>query len=274
MPFYFCLTNDPDHGLLSDYASIFKELTRNRIFTTTAVFCNLKNDGSFLSSHCNVKDTDTLQNINYQKLMLLARDEGHEIAFHGYSQVSDTRDEFQKGLEYYKKVFGEYPSVYIEHGGHPGKHKMERCKKENIAYMGSEPESKYYIKDIVSSVFKCVWSHEFLLDNVTTPLNLKEIFQYKDGILYFKRWRNRDIIPLFPKLTLENNTIIGYTHFGYSGYKSKKERYFFFSKQKYPLENWTRGDTKGTTRILSEFLQENNVTSLTINQLHSLLNEA
>jgi len=271
---YFCLTNDPDHGLYKDYKIIFKELTRNEIFTTSAVFCTLKDDGSFLSNHCNKNDTDTLQNEKYRDLMLWARDNGHEIAYHGYSQVSDTREEFQKGLDLYKKWFGDYPSTFIEHGSHPKIHPIERCKKDNLAYLGSSLESPYYVRDIVSKVFKCTWSHEFLLDNISTPLNQRDIFQFVDGIVYFKRWRNRYIIPLFSRLTPENNTLIGYTHFGYRGYKSKKERILFWTEQKYQLENWQGRDAKYSASILSELIQMHKAKSVTVNQLYNIVHEA
>lgn len=271
---YFCLTNDPDHGLYKDYNAIFKQLTKQGIFTTTAVFCTLKDDGSYLSKHCSKKDTSTIENKDYQKLMLWARDMGHEIAYHGYSQVSDTRDEFQKGIDIFKRVFGDYPTTFIEHGSHPLKHPIERCKRDNLAYQGSLEGTDFYIKDIVRSAFKCTWTHDFLLDNIFDPMNLKDLFLRKDDIVYFKRWRNRDIEPLFSKMDQVNNTIIGYTHFGYKGYKSRREKLLFWERQKYPFENWLGRDSYRTSVQLSNLLQKHNIKSVTLNQLYNIAHEA
>jgi hypothetical protein len=93
---YFVLTNDPDHGRAEDYRRILRKLAKHEIYVTTAVFCTLKDDGSPLTRHCYNGETHTLEDKGYRELIVEARDLGHEIAFHGYSQVSDTRDEFLK----------------------------------------------------------------------------------------------------------------------------------------------------------------------------------
>ena len=144
---YFVLTNDPDHGLLDDYRRIFRELGDRRILVTTAVFCVLKDDGSALARHCRQHETHCLADDAYRDFMLELRDHGHEIAFHGYSQASDTRDEFQRGLDIFRRTFGEYPRIYIEHGGHPRSHPPELCKRENLQVEGASPDSPHFVKD-------------------------------------------------------------------------------------------------------------------------------
>jgi hypothetical protein len=63
---YFVLTNDPDHGKTEDYKLILRELSKNNIFVTTAVFCTLKDDKSALAKHCHRGDTDTLDVKEYR----------------------------------------------------------------------------------------------------------------------------------------------------------------------------------------------------------------
>ena len=178
---YFVLTNDPDHGLLDDYRRVFRELGNRRILVTTAVFCMLKDDGSALARHCRENETHCLADDAYRDFMLELRDQGHEIAFHGYSQVSDTRDEFRQGLDIYRRTFGAYPRIYIEHGGHPRSHPPGLCKRENLKVEGGSPGSPYFVKDLVRDIFDAVWTRDYLLDGVYEPLRVADIFPVEDG---------------------------------------------------------------------------------------------
>ena len=179
---YFSLTNDPDHGKTDDYRKVLRMLSRNGIFVTTAVFCKLKNDNSSLSRHCFKGDTNTLEDTEYRDLMIEAKELGHEIAYHGYSQVSDTRDEFKKGLEIFKNIFGEYPKVYFEHGGHTSFHPADKVKKENLSFsnlgdygaIGITKQSKF-LKDLSTEkdqyvkVVKQLKTNKILKAAITDP---------------------------------------------------------------------------------------------------------
>jgi hypothetical protein len=273
---YFALTNDPDHGKTEDYRKILKELAKNSIFVTTAVFCKIKEDESLLSKHCHKGDTDTLDIKEYRELMLEAKDLGHEIAFHGYSQVSDTRDEFQKGLEIFNDIFGEYPKVYFEHGGHPKSHNKEMIKKENLAMYGSDTSSEYYIRDIVKNVFNVVWTHDYLRDELKEPLPLDNIFDPKDGLLYLNRWRMFDFIDIRDAIDHQKNTIVGYTHFGYRGYKRSGRNILlnaysnYINKNAY-YERWLSvRDMNRSIKGIKDFLVENNVKSVVISELYDI----
>ena len=120
MSFNFIITNDPDHGITKEYIPIFEELTNIGVKVTTAVFCKIEDFDEYpdehksLAKHCYKNETHSLENPEYRDLMLKIKDLGHEIAFHGYSQISNTREQFEMGLEIYKNTFDEYPFVYIE----------------------------------------------------------------------------------------------------------------------------------------------------------------
>jgi len=265
---YFVLTNDPDHGVTEHYRTVFRELTKRDIFVTTAVFCTLKDDETALARHCYGGETHHLSLPGYRDLMLELADLGHEIAFHGYSQVSDTRDEFRKGLDIFHRTFGRYPAVYIEHGGSPATHSMEMCKRETLAVEGAEPQSDYYVKDILQQVFEVVWTQEYLLDFVKRPLDVREVLYSDGGILYFKRWRMAHVDPLFGQLSGSDQAIVGYTHFGYRGYEPRRKLKTLFRKRDYPqLECWSRRHLDRTVSLLAHSLAEHGLKSLTLSDL-------
>ena len=263
---YFVLTNDPDHGLLDDYRRVFRELGNLQIRVTTAVFCVLKDDGSALARHCRENETHCLADDAYRDFMLELRDQGHEIAFHGYSQVSDTRDEFRQGLDIYRRTFGAYPRIYIEHGGHPRSHPPGLCKRENLKVEGGSPGSPYFVKDLVRDIFDAVWTHDYLLDGVYEPLRVADIFPVEDGIRYFKRWRMNHVEKLASNLTEARNAIVGYTHFGYRGFES---RYFIRNlfNRKFRLEWWSARNLRRTAARLARVLNEHRLKSVTLSEL-------
>ena len=274
---YFSLTNDPDHGKTDDYRKILRMLAKNGIFVTTAVFCKLKDDNSSLSKHCFKGETNTLEDTDYRDLMIEAKELGHEIAYHGYSQVSDTRDEFKKGLEIFRNIFGEYPKVYFEHGGHASFHPTDKVKKENLSFFGSDKTSKYFVKDIIKNVFDVVWTHDYLMDNLKRPLPLKEIFVEKDGITYLNRWRMYHFNDIKYKSDSTNNVVVGYTHFGYEGYKRSGRNIPFNIYKNYINKNgyyerWIGRDLIKVVGLLKNYLSKNNVESLTVSELFNRYN--
>ncbi len=263
---YFVLTNDPDHGQTENYKKIFRELSKKNIFVTTAVFCTLKDDKSFLARHCFKNETHTLDDLSFRKLMLSIKDEGHEIAYHGYSQVSDTREEFSKGLEIFHHVFKEYPKVYIEHGGHPKSHPLFKCKKENLALEGSIKRSRYFVKDFVKEMFSMMWTQEYLMDKTPHFLPVSNIFNLDDGILYFKRWRMAHFKKCLKNLSGDEKAFVGYTHFGYRGYQSKFPLIdIFHTDRRY--EWWSNQRLYKTVRLLSESLDKYRLKPTTLSGL-------
>lgn len=264
---YFVLTNDPDHGLLDDYRKVFRELSKSGIFVTTAVFCTLKDDDSALSKHCFKNETHCLADESYRNFMLELRDQGHEIAFHGYSQVSDTRDEFQRGIELFKDTFKEYPRVYIEHGGHPKSHPLGLCKRENLCVEGSLENSEYFVKDVVRNVFDLVWTHDYLLDDVDHPLPIGDIFHAEDGVVYFRRWRMVQVQKLLTRVAGDEKAVVGYTHFGYRGYTRRFNLIANFLNRDARLERWRGRHASRAVNLLTRLLQKYKLHSLTLSDL-------
>ena len=248
MSFNFIMTNDPDHGITKEYIPIFKELTNIGVKVSTAVFCKIEefdeypNEPKSLAKHCHKGETHSLENPAYKDLMLEIKDLGHEIAFHGYSQISNTREQFEMGLDIYKDVFGEYPFVYMEHGGNPKKHPVSMCKKETLDMYGKDKNSKYYIWDIIKEKIGCVWAHHQLIDDDNSFKKNHELFYEEDGVLMFRRYRMCKLESMIESNIgkfNKDNIFIGYTHFGYSGYltwDSKSGKHFVSNAD--ILENW------------------------------------
>ncbi len=186
MSFTLVLSNDPDHGLLHNDEKAFSALNKIGVKITHSVFCKLEDDKSPLAKHCNVNETSSLSDPRYVDFLLKMRENGNEIAFHGYSQISNSRESFLKGLEIYKGIFDEYPYTYIEHGGILGRHAEGMVKKESLSYKGSDENSKYYIKDIVESKFKCVWERkDGLFDEENADWDVKkvsDVLSFKNGV--------------------------------------------------------------------------------------------
>ena len=280
----FILINDPDHGRLSRLKKVFTQLNRWDIKVTTAVFCTLEEldespveifpgilqkpyRSNCLSRHCYRGETGALDEPAYRDFMLEQRDNGHEIAYHGYSQISNTRDKFEKGLEMYKDIFGEYPFTYIEHGGIPIHHPPDGCKKERLDWLGSTPENEHYIKDIIKDKISCVWAYFALLDGPEgwrgsaanlTPKMDADLFCKEDDILLFRRWRSHYLNKLQSQFSsVEETTFIGYTHFGYDHY----------GQQGYAIDDWrTQESCDLACRLLRDIIDMGNMRNKTLRQ--------
>jgi len=187
------ICNDSDHETVEKCKHIYKVLNDMEIPITIAVFC--KTEGTL--KH----DTQSLEDEDYVKFLKEMRVRGNEIAFHGYSDVSNTRKQFKEGIKIYEGIFGEKPFTYIEHGGVKGYHKEEVCKKEAISYTLKERE--YCVLDLVINNFKAfcpthLSNHEF---------NINDLRKFKpEGSTY-----SRDFFHNLPNTFSD----IVYTHFGY-----------------------------------------------------------
>ncbi len=270
----FILTNDPDHETLGLIKPIYEEFNKIGIKVTTGVFCKMENDGSDLSRHCRQGETDTLENPKYKDFLLEQKDKGHEIAFHGYSQVSNKREKFIEGLEIYKDTFGEYPYTYVEHGGKKGHHPDSGCKKETLIWEGKNKDSDYYVEDIIKEKIKCVWAYHSLLDKnaktiwgkhqktgqslkVDNPdpspncTSKKDYFWLKDGIQHFSRYR----LFYADLITEACELFIGYTHFGYRGYRDERGHRW---------EYWDDYNYHNITKNIEMFCKKNNSSPTTV----------
>ncbi|MFC1735592.1 hypothetical protein ACFL1X_05705 [Candidatus Hydrogenedentota bacterium] len=260
--FTLILTNDPDHSQAQNYRRVFDMLNKLNLKVTTAVFCTTEDDGSDLAKHCSRGETHTLEDPEYRELMIEQLKLGHEIAYHGYSQVSNTREKFVEGLEIFRETFGEYPFTYIEHGGHPDTHPPGMVKSETLAKDGMNAKSSYYLLDILQEKLKCVWAWHAhsLFDNDFQVKFPEDVFYEKHGVLFFKRCRMHYIDRMISELPRKNGIFMGYTHFngGPQGYPPTVD---------YRFENWTGHHLQRVEKALTILLKRNNIRNMTIREL-------
>lgn len=72
---------------------------------------------------------------------------GHEVGLHSASDTDDKRSETIRAFEFFRKHFGYYPQVYVEH----------RDNLQNHQRQGANPESEYYLTDILNRYGPWVW---------------------------------------------------------------------------------------------------------------------
>ena len=256
------LTNDIDHGSLERYKMIYEALNYNDLSVDTAIFCKLEDDKSKLATHCYENETLSLDNKEFVAFVKDMTSCGHSFSYHGYSQISNTRQKFLDGLKIFEDLLGFRPLAYIEHGGKYGYHDEQMVKKETLSYLGSDEKSEYFVKDIISDYFDLVWTQDYLLEgNNVSPKLFKKI----DNIVYFNRVRNVNLL----KQIKNHEILIGYTHFGYDGYLRPKLDWIpFFKKDNRKLESWSNTkQVSDAIKILKNLVKEQNVMFSTLKTL-------
>ena len=229
------LVNDTDHLSYPHASTIFGILNAYEIPFTHAAFCTLETEDEYpsdlksLAKHCRPIETAGLvgkYSNQYISLLKHQVDIGNEIAYHGYSQISNNRSKFLEGVNVINSKLGIQMTTYIEHGGSPHLHPIAGCKRETLAIDGANKETDYYVKDLIQLNFKQAWCYfdlvnrrnDFGIDQLVSSLG-EPTFYKKDGVTMMRRHRAKDVVTLMQNGKLkEKDVIIAYTHFGYRGY--------------------------------------------------------
>lgn len=262
---YFALTNDIDHSKITNLRKIFHEFNKKDIKITMSIFATLKNNKIALCRHCNTNDTHSLEDKEFLNFIKSEVKNGHEIAYHGYSQGNDTNDEFKLGLKIFKDKIEYEPKIYIEHGGHLLSNEPDMVTKQNLSFFGNIIGSPFYVKETIKENFDLITTQEQVVRQ-NDLIKLNELFE--DGeIKKFKR------IPLYllkniSKQYNDDRAFIGYTHFGYTGYKSKNPIKNYFNK-KYSLEWWTnKKEIRDNVNYIHNKILELNMKPCTVSQIY------
>jgi len=261
---FFCLTNDPDHCSLDRLRAVVKVCDDNNIKISHSIHVCMKQDGSKLSDHSGVFDTGCLKDNDYARTILQMKDNGHEICYHGYSQISDTRHEFLKGLEIFEQTLGFFPKFYIEHGGHTDTHNIDMVTSQNLSKFGSQISSKHYVRDILRE-FDGVWTQKMLkFERLNAHKEEDAWYTIEDGIKFFCRVRNVNL----QKVPKHFKNAIGYTHFGYEGYHHKRLWFKNYFKPQNSPEVWnSEARIKKAIWYLKRFMEEREMKSGTLTDL-------
>ena len=161
LAFAFTIVHDADSAYSARLAPLFEEFDRLNLKITATVFAfwadwgrngacwekwrQITDPRSRLLAPVAVPLVDDDERAFY--LSLAAR--GHEIGLHTASETSDTTEETQRAFKYFTEVFGQAPTVYVEHSA-----ESNREAQENE---GANPESKYYSLGVLKSYNPWVW---------------------------------------------------------------------------------------------------------------------
>jgi hypothetical protein len=108
--FAFSIVDDTDMATLDRVKPLYELLHRYGFRTTKTVWVWESNDLSHSPNR-----GDTLQDPSYRAYMQELKQRGFEIALHGVRGGSSKRQDIIDGLEEFRKAFGEYPSIHINH---------------------------------------------------------------------------------------------------------------------------------------------------------------
>jgi hypothetical protein len=261
--FAFTITDDPDYGSLDEKVIMYDFLNSLGFKTTVPVWV-LDNkhgtgEGGVLSNTRGITTT----NEAYLKYIKDLQKKGFEIGLHTVSPGNDLRKETIEGYELFRKNFGDYPKININHANNLediywGADRFSSgllrsiYKLKEPDFQGHKENSKYFWGDICKG--KTKYMRGWATDNINTlsthksiPYHLKDKpyvnywFGCSDGNNYdrfMKLVSDRNI----SKLVSERGTSIIYTHFAY-GFVDKqsitlkkdfKERMFQISQ----LNGW------------------------------------
>lgn len=228
------IVNDCDHMTNKRAKNVFSFFNDYDIPFTNAIFNELETYDEFpnkfrsLAKHCHPIETCSITDVNSSEYIDLLKKQirlGNEIAYHGNSQISNSREQFSKGIKNINDSLKIKMKTYIEHGGNPKRHPIEHCKKETLAMLGNKKESEYYVYDLILQNFEQAWCYFDLVDlenhkNFNKNFIFNKTVDDPKDIIFIKRTRAVDIKKAIRLLNKEDDVCILYTHFGYDGYPS------------------------------------------------------
>lgn len=159
--FAFTIVHDADSAYSRRLAPLFEEFDALKIKITATAFvfwASWGNEGKIWSRWNQIRDPDQaflapkavpLVDDTERQFYLSIAARGHEIGMHTPSDTSDTTEQLQRGFEYFIRVFGHPPSVYVEHS--------TQSNKETLENEGANPRSNYYSLAILKFYHPWVW---------------------------------------------------------------------------------------------------------------------
>jgi len=159
--FAFTIVHDADSAYSQRLAPLFEEFDALNMKITATVFvfwADWANRGKIWSSWNQITDPGKrflapkavpLEDDAERAFYLNIAARGHEIGMHTPSDTSDTTEQLQKAFEYFTRVFGHPPAIYVEHS--------HASNQETLGNEGANLGSKYYSLAILRSYHPWVW---------------------------------------------------------------------------------------------------------------------
>ena len=159
--FGFTLVHDADDAYSARLAPLFDafdELGFKITATAFAFWADWAADGNVWREWKNAEPNGSLffapkavplLDAKEQQFYMTLAARGHEVGLHTPSDTSSPRDDVVRAFEFYQKIFGRYPPVYVEH--------RVSVKKDAQANEGSSSNSIYYNTDLLNLYGPWVW---------------------------------------------------------------------------------------------------------------------
>jgi hypothetical protein len=107
--FAFSIFDDTDVGTLASVRPLYDFLAEIGLRTTKTVWpLRYAGDSAFAGSH-------TLEDTEYAAYLKGLAEKGFELAFHGATMESSTREDTERALNLFRETFGFYPRSYAGH---------------------------------------------------------------------------------------------------------------------------------------------------------------
>ena len=125
--FAFTILDDCDNATVENSAAFYDLLEQLGMRTTRTIFVLDSDDVHFYW-----KRSKTLQDDAFRAQTLELHSRGFEIASHGASMMSSTRDQTARALDVFYQTFGQYPRVHANHGHN----------RDNLYWLGARFRSR------------------------------------------------------------------------------------------------------------------------------------
>jgi hypothetical protein len=191
--FAFTVIDDTDVATVQNVAPVYALLERLGMRATKTVWTMPCTEGSR-----NFSTSQTLEEAEYRAFVVDLQRRGFEIASHGATMESSTRERTAAGLERFRAVFGAYPRVHANHAGNrenlywgaarvdaPLLKRLLRTMSGTSYYQGEFEGSPYWWGDL------CARSMTYVRNLTFAEINLLRVnptMPYRDPSRPSVRW--------------------------------------------------------------------------------------
>jgi hypothetical protein len=142
--FAFTILDDTDDATLENVKPVYDALRAHGIRTTKTVWPVDCPEGSRIFFAA-----DTLQRKPYLEFVRRLSADGFEVAFHGATMESSRRDRTVRALEFLKREFGAYPTLFCNHGHNRdnlywGNKRFQTSWLRRVVMLLRKEEASYY----------------------------------------------------------------------------------------------------------------------------------
>ncbi|HWR97513.1 MAG TPA: hypothetical protein VN317_03755 [Candidatus Methanoperedens sp.] len=109
--FALSILDDTDVATVESIRPVYEELRTCGIMATKTVWMKRSSVPNTI-----YRRSQTMEDADYADYVLSLQQQGFEIAFHGASMESSNREEIIQALDQFRKVFGSYPRIHVNHG--------------------------------------------------------------------------------------------------------------------------------------------------------------